>query len=142
VVPHRRPVVGDEDGWIRFVDRLTDSIRRRGENISSHEVESAIAAHPAVGAVAVFAVPSELGEDDVMAAVVPATGAAVDPLELLLWCEGRLAYFAIPRYVDVVDALPLTENGKVRKAVLRERGVSTGTFDLDRSGRRLERPPG
>lgn len=133
-------VVRDEDGWVRFLDRLTDSIRRRGENISSADVEAVLQMHPSVAAAAAFAVPSELGEDEVMAAVVPASEAVVDPLELVRSCEGRLAYFAIPRYVDVVEALPLTENGKVRKAVLRERGVTAATFDLEASGHRLERP--
>jgi crotonobetaine/carnitine-CoA ligase len=75
-----------------------------------------------------------------MVAVVPAGGGSVDPLELVRWCEPRLAYFAIPRYVDVVDALPLTENGKVRKVVLRERGVGPGTWDLERTGYRPGRP--
>jgi carnitine-CoA ligase len=132
-------VIEDADGWVRFVDRTKDAIRRRGENISSFEVESVLLGHPAVADVAVFPVPSDLGEeDDVMAAVVARE--PVDPLELVRFCEGRLAYFAIPRYVDLVDALPLTENGKVRKVVLRERGVGPGTFDLERSGHRAPRP--
>ena len=122
-------VVREPDGWVRFLDRLTDSIRRRGENISSLEVEQVLGAHPDVAAVAVFAVPSELSEDEVMAAVVPRDGARVDPAELAAWCGPQLAAFAIPRYVDVVAQLPLTENGKVRKAVLRERGVTAATWD-------------
>jgi carnitine-CoA ligase len=134
-------VMRDGQGWVRFVDRLKDAIRRRGENISSLEVESVLLGHPAVSDVAVFPVPSDLGEEDeVMAAIVAGKGERLDPLELVQWCEGRIAYFAIPRYVDVVDALPLTENGKVRKAVLRERGVGPGTWDLERSGYRLARP--
>jgi carnitine-CoA ligase len=122
-------VVREPDGWLRFLDRLTDSIRRRGENISSLEVEQVLATHPAVAAVAVYAVPSELAEDEVMAAVVPHPGRRLDPAELAAWCAPRLARFAIPRYVDVVSELPLTENGKVRKAVLRERGVTPTTWD-------------
>jgi len=122
-------VVREPDGWLRFLDRLTDSIRRRGENISSLEVEQVIATHPAVAAVAVYAVPSELAEDEVMAAVVQHTGQVVDPAELTEWCAPRLAQFAIPRYVDVLTELPLTENGKVRKAALRERGVTRSTWD-------------
>jgi crotonobetaine/carnitine-CoA ligase len=132
-------VIEDVEGWVRFVDRTKDAIRRRGENISSFEVESVLLGHPAVADAAVFPVPSDLGEeDDVMAAVVARE--PVDPLELVRWCEGKLAYFAIPRYVDLVDALPLTENGKVRKVVLRERGVGPGTWDLERSGHRVARP--
>lgn len=133
-------VVRDEDGWFRFVDRMNDTIRRRGENIASSEVEAVLSVYPGIDAVAVFAVPSELGEDEVMATVACSTDAAVDPLELVRWCEGRLAYFAIPRYIDVVDALPLTENGKARKAALRTQGVTATTWDLERSGHRLTRP--
>jgi crotonobetaine/carnitine-CoA ligase len=134
-------VVADEDGWVRFLDRMGDAIRRRGENISSFEVESAVSAHPAVSEVAVFPVASDLGEeDDVMAAVVVRDGRRLEPLDLVRWCEGRLAYFAIPRYVELVDALPRTPNGKVRKVTLRERGVGADTWDLERSGYRPARP--
>ncbi|HEX4761018.1 MAG TPA: AMP-binding protein [Thermoleophilaceae bacterium] len=134
-------VVQDHTGWIRFVDRTKDAIRRRGENISSFEVESVLLGHPAVGDAAVFPVPSDLGEeDDVMAAIIVRDGEQLDPLELVRWCEGRIAYFAIPRYIDLVHTLPMTENGKVRKVVLRERGVGPDTWDLERSGHRLARP--
>ena len=132
-------VICDADGRLRFVDRLKDAIRRRGENISSFEVEQVLLQHPAVSAVAVFAVPSELAEDEVMAAVVPEGTAALDPVELTRHCEPRLAYFAIPRYFDLVTELPLTENGKVRKNVLRERGVTAGTWDREAVGYRLSR---
>jgi carnitine-CoA ligase len=124
-------VVRDSDGWFRFVDRSKDAIRRRGENVSSFEVEQVLSQHPAVGQVAVFGVASELGEEEVMAAVVPQPGARLDPADLLRFCDPLLAYFAIPRYVELVDALPLTENGKVRKAVLRERGVGQATYDRE-----------
>jgi crotonobetaine/carnitine-CoA ligase len=127
-------VVREEDGRFRFLDRLTDSIRRRGENISSYEVEAAIAAYGDVEAAAVFPVPSELGEDEVMVAVVPRDPASFTPEGLVRALESRLAYFAIPRFVDVVDALPLTENGKVRKALLRERGVTATTWDAVAAG--------
>ncbi len=128
-------VVRDADGWFRFVDRLTDSIRRRGENISSWEVEQALLAHPDVAAAAVVPVPSELAEDEVLACVVPREGSALDPADLLRFCEPRLARFALPRYVDVVGELPLTANGKVEKFRLRERGVTERTWDREaRSG--------
>jgi crotonobetaine/carnitine-CoA ligase len=133
--------VRDEDGWIRFCDRLKDAIRRRGENISSFEVEQVLLDHPAVEIAAVFAVPSPLGEDEVMAAVIAAPGAELDELELIRFCEPRLARFAIPRYVELVDSLPLTDNGKVRKAVLRERGVADTTWDREASGYELRRTP-
>jgi len=122
-------VVRDADGAFRFVDRIKDAIRRRGENISSFEVEQVLQSHPGVGACAVFPVRSELAEDEVMAALVPRAGQRVDPAELVRFCEERLPYFAIPRYVDVLDDLPRTENGKVQKYKLRERGVSAGTWD-------------
>jgi crotonobetaine/carnitine-CoA ligase len=132
-------VVRDEAGWFRFLDRIDDAIRRRGENVSAWEVEQVLLAHPDVEAAAVVPVPSELGEDDVLACVVARAGSSLDPAELVRFCEPRLAYFAIPRYVDVLDELPLTENGKVRKFVLRERGVAATTWDRERAGVELRR---
>jgi carnitine-CoA ligase len=127
-------VVCDEDGWFAFVDRLKDAIRRRGENISSFEVEHALLDHPAVAAVAVFPVASDLGEDEVAAAVVLRDGQHADPVALIRHCEPRLAHFAIPRYLRFADALPLTENGKVRKAVLREAGITQDMWDREAAG--------
>jgi carnitine-CoA ligase len=132
-------VVCDEDGVFRFFDRLKDSIRRRGENISSTEVEDVLQAHPQVAAAAVVPVPSELGDDEVMAFVLLRAGAEPDPVGLVRHCEGRLAYFAIPRFVEFVPELPLTESGKVRKVVLRERGVGPATWDREREGVELRR---
>lgn len=132
-------VIREADGWFRFVDRAKDAIRRRGENISSWEVEQALHGHPAVAAAAAFPVASELGEDEVMAAVVLREGAAATPEDLIRHCEPRLAYFAIPRYVEFVDELPLTENGKVRKHLLRERGATAATWDREAAGYRLAR---
>ena len=122
-------VVRDADGAFRFVDRIKDAIRRRGENISSFEVEQVLLSHPGVGSCAVYPVRSELAEDEVMAALVPREGAQVDPAELARFCEGRLPYFAVPRYIDVLADLPRTENGKVQKFKLRERGVGPSTWD-------------
>jgi crotonobetaine/carnitine-CoA ligase len=124
-------VIRHEDGWYQFVDRIKDSIRRRGENISSLEVELVVGGHPAVEAVAVYAVPSELAEDEVMAAITVRPDVSLDPQDLVTWCEPRLAYFAIPRFVEILDQLPLTENGKIRKAALRERGVTSSTWDRE-----------
>ncbi|MDQ2736978.1 MAG: ATP-dependent acyl-CoA ligase [Pseudomonadota bacterium] len=122
-------VVRDADGAFRFVDRLKDSIRRRGENISSYEVEQALLGHPAVAAAAVYPVQCELGEDEVMAALVAHAGCTIDAAELARHCESRLPRFAIPRYIDVLADLPRTENGKVQKYRLRERGVGAETWD-------------
>ena len=122
-------VVRDADGAFRFVDRIKDAIRRRGENISSFEVEQVLLSHPGVASCAVYPVRSELAEDEVMVALVAREGAAIDPAELARFCEGRLPYFAVPRYIDVLADLPRTENGKVQKFKLRERGVGPQTWD-------------
>lgn len=128
-------VVREADGAFRFVDRIKDAIRRRGENISSFEVEQVLLSHPAVAACAVYPVRSELAEDEVMAALVAREGQRLDPAELLAFCETRLPYFALPRYVDLLPDLPRTENGKVQKYKLRERGVTAVTWDRGPGGR-------
>ena len=123
----------DADGWFYFVDRYKDALRRRGENISSYEVEQAILGHPAVTECAVIGVPAdvEAGEDEVLAAVV--VDGPVDPAEILAWCAGRIPAFAVPRFMRVVDALPKTPSEKVRKAALRADGIPPGTYDRERS---------
>lgn len=128
-----------EDGWLRFLDRMKDAIRRRGENVSAWEVEQVLLQHERIESVAVIPVPASLGEDDVMACVVPRSGATIDPVELVRFCEPRLPYFAIPRYVEVFDELPLTENGKIQKFVLRERGVTAATWDREAEGVTVKR---
>jgi crotonobetaine/carnitine-CoA ligase len=125
-------VVREADGAFRFVDRIKDAIRRRGENISSWEVEQVLLGHASVAEAAVFPVRSELAEDEVMAALVARPGARIDPAGLCAFCAARLPRFAVPRYIDVVAELPRTENGKVRKVVLRERGVTAATWDRAR----------
>jgi len=113
----------DEDGYFTFVDRLKDSIRRRGENISSYEVERAVNEHPAVAESAAVAVPSELGEDEVMIVVVVKRGEQLAPQELIAFCEQRIARFMVPRFVRFVAALPKTGTERVRKFMLREQGA-------------------
>ncbi len=120
----------DAAGQFRFIDRLKDSIRRRGENISSYEVEQILLSHPAIAAVAVFPVPSDLAEDEVMAAIVTRDAQAIDTAALVQFCAARLPRFAIPRFVEFVTALPQTENGKVQKFKLRARGVGEAAHDL------------
>lgn len=132
-------VVCDGEGFYKFIDRMKDSIRRRGENISSFEVERVIMSHPAVEVAAVFPVPSDLAEDEVMTTVVVKDGATLDGGELIRFCEGRLSYFAIPRFVDFVTELPRTESGKVQKFKLREQGRSAATWDREAAGIRLKR---
>jgi carnitine-CoA ligase len=124
----------DEDGWYAFVDRLKDTIRRRGENISSFEVENAVLEHPDVADCAAIGVPAPYGEDDVMVVVVPKDSAAFDPSALVAWLEPRMPRFMIPRYVDVVEDLPRNETSlRVRKNELRDRGVTATTFDREAS---------
>ncbi|PZQ77368.1 MAG: acid--CoA ligase [Variovorax paradoxus] len=132
-------VLRDEDGFFRFIDRIKDSIRRRGENISSYEVEQVIGAHPCVAEVAVYAVPSELAEDEVMCSLVLREGSTYKPLELVEWCEARLAYFAIPRFWRTMAELPKTENGKIQKYKLRAEGPTPDSWELAASGYKVKR---
>jgi crotonobetaine/carnitine-CoA ligase len=120
-------LVEDEDGWLWFVDRIKERIRRRGENIASADVEYVLAQHPAVAEAAVVALPSEIrgGEDELKACLV--LSEAVEPDGLFAWCDERLPRFAVPRYLQVYDALPKTPTAKVRKELLRESGVNAAT---------------
>jgi len=132
-------VVRDPDGHYRFIDRMKDSIRRRGENVSSWEVEQTILSHPAVAACAIYPLPSELGEDEVAAAILLEPDQSLEPVAIVRHCEGQIAYFAIPRYVRFVDRMPLTENGKIKKGVLRDAGVTADMWDREAAGVRLRR---
>jgi carnitine-CoA ligase len=127
-------VARDADGNFCFIDRLKDVIRRRGENISSHEVEQVLLSHPDIEAVAAFPVGSDLAEDEVMVALTLCPGRTLDPIALMGFCEARMPHFAIPRYVEVLTDLPRTENGKIQKFKLRERGVTPGTWDRQAVG--------
>jgi crotonobetaine/carnitine-CoA ligase len=127
----------DEDGFVFYADRLTDSIRRRGENISSYDVESVVNGFPSVVESAAYGVPSELGEDDVMIAVVWRPGVEPQVEALVAHCEERLADFAVPRYVRACAELPKTPSERVQKFKLREQGVTPDTLDRgDRAGAR------
>jgi crotonobetaine/carnitine-CoA ligase len=132
-------VVREPDGFYRFMDRMKDAIRRRGENISSYEVEQVLVSHPQVENAAVFPVRSELAEDEVMAAVVLRPGETIDYAALLDYCQPRMPYFAVPRYLEFVEALPVTENGKVTKYKLRERGVTAASWDREKAGYKVSR---
>jgi carnitine-CoA ligase len=124
----------DDDGFVSFVDRKKDALRRRGENVSSMELEAAIVRHPKVAEVAVHAVPSAATEDDIKACVVLAPEAEATPEELFEFFEANLPYFAVPRYVEVIPALPKNAVGRVLKHELRAAGVTEGTWDLDALG--------
>jgi crotonobetaine/carnitine-CoA ligase len=132
-------VVRDADGHYRFIDRMKDSIRRRGENVSSWEVEQVLMRHPAIAACAIYPLPSELGEDEVAAAVLLEPGHALEAADLIRHCEGQIAYFAIPRFVRFVPEMPLTENGKIKKVTLREAGRTPDVWDREAAGYRLRR---
>lgn len=121
----------DAEGWYYFVDRVKDALRRRGENISSFEVESGVRSHPAVADCGVVGVRADeaAGEDEVMVFVVLKEGETVDPEDLCTWAEKELPAFMVPRYIDFIDALPQTATEKVRKKVLREQGVTETTWD-------------
>ena len=133
----------DAEGWYYFVDRLKDAIRRRGENISSYEVEQALLAHPAVGEVAVVAVPAdqEAGEDEVLAVIVSEPGVEISAAEMWEYADRRLPYFAVPRYLRFTPELPKTPSEKVRKVELRAAGVATGTHDRGPAPRRRRPQP-
>ncbi|MEO7941662.1 MAG: AMP-binding protein [Burkholderiaceae bacterium] len=128
----------DEAGNYFYVDRVKDSIRRRGENISSYEVEVEVQAHVAVQEAAVVAVPSEFGEDDVMVVVVLQPGHVLDPADLIEFLRQRLAHFMVPRYVRIVDSLPRTPTLKVQKAILRAQG-SSESWDREAAGIKVQR---
>jgi crotonobetaine/carnitine-CoA ligase len=132
----------DADGWYYFVDRLKDALRRRGENISSYEVEAPILEHPDVAEVAVVGVPAdaEAGEDEVLAVVVPVPGATLTAEALWIWCAARLPDFAVPRYLRFVEALPKTPSEKVRKIDLRTEGVTDAADRLAGGDGRDRRP--
>jgi crotonobetaine/carnitine-CoA ligase len=124
----------DADGNYWFVDRTKDAIRRRGENISSFEVELVVNAHPDVQESAAIPVPSAWGEDEVMIVVAPKPGRRVAPADLLRYLEPRMAHFMLPRYVRVTGELPKTPTAKVQKAALRREGITPDTWDREAAG--------
>ncbi len=124
----------DRDQNLTYVDRIKDALRRRGENISSVEVESVVMRHPAVAEAAVVGVPSELGEDDVLVVIALRPGVTLDFAELLDFCAARMPYFCVPRFVETVGELPKNVIGRIRKDLLRERGVNPGAWDRESRG--------
>ncbi len=129
----------DKDGYFYFVDRKKDALRRRGENISSFEVERAINTHPAVLESAAVAVQSELAEDEVKICVVLKPGATLTPEELIKHANDRMPYFAVPRYVEFMESLPKTPTERVQKYLLKQAGVTPNTWDREKSGVQVTR---
>lgn len=131
--------VRDADGDFRFVDRLKDTIRRRGENISSYEVEVELLSHRNVREAAAIAVPSELSEDEILAVVATVDGQPLDPAEIIAHLVPRMAHHMVPRYIRIVDGLPKTPTAKVEKHVLRAQGLTADTWDRERAGIKIRR---
>jgi crotonobetaine/carnitine-CoA ligase len=131
----------DADGWFWYVDRIKDSIRRRGENISTHELESIVRDHPAVEDVAAIAVPSDLAEDEVMIYVKLADGATATAEDIIRFCDSRMPYFMVPRFVDFIAEFPLTPTEKVQKYKLREQAIASlaTLWDREKAGIALTR---
>ena len=111
----------DEDGYFYFVDRKKDVIRRRGENISSYEVERVINTHPKVFDSALVGIPSDLSEEEVLAVIILREGEVLNPEELLDFCQSRMAHFAVPRYIRFVKEFPRTPSQRIEKYKLRIR---------------------
>jgi carnitine-CoA ligase len=129
----------DDDDYLYFVDRKADYLRRRGENISSFEVESILMGHGQLADVAVYAVPSELTEDDLKIAATLVEGSQLTEAELFRWCIDQLPYFALPRYIEFRSELPRSPVGRVLKRELRDEPLSSTVFDSESSGITYER---
>lgn len=127
----------DEDGHIYFVDRKKDRIRRKGENVSSFELETIILSHPAVAECVIVGVPSELGEDDIKVVIKLEKGSKLSPKGLLEFCEERLALFMVPRYVEFVEDFPRSTAEKVKKGELK--AITEKTWDRDKTGYKIKR---
>jgi crotonobetaine/carnitine-CoA ligase len=131
--------IRDADGDYRFVDRLKDAIRRRGENISSYEIEVELLSHPSVREAAAIPVPSEFSEDELMVVLAPASGASIDPKDIIRYLLPRMAHHMVPRFIRVVDELPKTPTAKVEKHILRAEGLTADTWDRERAGIAIRR---
>ncbi len=132
----------DEDGYVYFVDRVKDYIRRRGENISSFEVERIVCQYPAVAEATAIGIKSGEGkfaEDDLMIVVVKKTDMDVSYEELIKHCEERMPYFMIPRFIRFADALPKTPTERVQKHILKEQGITPDTWDMEKAGYKIKR---
>lgn len=131
----------DADGYLWFVDRKKEAIRRRGENVSAYEVELILSAHPAILEAAAIAVPSELSEDEVMVYLVRRPGAQVTHEEVIRFADARMSHFMVPRFVEFVDALPKTATEKIEKYKLQQdaRARRATLWDREQAGIRLTR---
>jgi crotonobetaine/carnitine-CoA ligase len=131
----------DEDGYFYFMDRVKDYIRRRGENVSSMEVERQVGNHPNIKEAAAIGVKADEGassEDEIMIVCIP-EGDAPDPIELTQWLAKEMPYFMVPRYIRFVSELPKTPTERVQKNKLRDEGITPDTFDRDAAGIKISR---
>ena len=131
--------VMDESRYLFFLDRMKDAIRRRGENISSFEVERIVSKYSAVSEVAAIGVPADVGEDEVKIIVVCREDTPINPIDLFKHCINEMPYFMVPRFIEFVDVLPRTPTQKVRKVELRELGVTNTTWDCEKEGFKVTR---
>jgi len=137
----------DEDGYFYFADRKKDALRRRGENVSSYEIEKIVNAHPKVLESAAIAVKDDIAadygtstkEDEIKVCVVLKEGETLEAEELIRFCNDRMAYFMVPRYLEFIKGLPKTPTEKVEKFRLRERGITESTWDREKAGITLKR---
>jgi len=129
----------DQEGYLYFVDRKKDYIRRRGENISTHEMEAVFRQHPAIQDVAIHSVLSPLGEDEVKVTAEINPGVKVTEEELCRWSIDRVPYFAVPLYIEFRNEIPRTATGKILKEQLRSEGKTAATWDREAAGLTFER---
>jgi crotonobetaine/carnitine-CoA ligase len=127
----------DEDDYFFFMDRKKDYLRRRGENISSFEVEAAFRQHEAIDEVAAHAVLSDLGEDELKVTIILKSGITLDPEALCAWSADQMPYYAVPRYIEFRSELPKSPLGRVFKYQLRDEGVTPTTWDREKAGFKL-----
>jgi crotonobetaine/carnitine-CoA ligase len=132
-------VYEDKDGYFMFVDRLKHAIRRGGENISSIRIEMSINAHPAVAECAVVPVPSEMSEDEIKAYILLKDGKELAVEELVKCLDENLPYFMMPRYYEFVDSMPKTPSARIRKGVLKDRGLTGSEMDIKKMGIKLSK---
>jgi crotonobetaine/carnitine-CoA ligase len=129
----------DEEGDFFYAGRKKASMRRRGENISAWEIESVINQHQAVLESAALAVPSELSEDEIKLVVVLKPEQTATPEEILDFCRGKMAYYAIPRYVEFRDSLPKTGTHRIEYSILKQEGITPLTWDREAAGYAVSR---
>lgn len=128
----------DEDGYFYYVDRVKDCIRRYGENISSYEIEKVINSHPGVVESAAIGIPTPLSEEEVLLKIVLKEGVKIMEKEILYFCVKKMSHFMVPQYIEFVDFLPKTPNGKVQKKILREAGLSINSWSRKEAGIKIQ----